>query len=256
MKMDSKGSGSTSNYMGFSNVQIALEIYLTERLWKFQFGGGDTHLFQYKLSSYSVRIPLVPLRALHYSIVCNHWFGFWFLLGLPCGKRLTIRVVSKMGQSLATDWNQPRMCVWFHGISNLLFKWSPIVELVECWSKVVSKTSQSLALVKPPIRISHVCKKIVLSHSTLATSRLFFFFGIDSWFCNKIGFFFYWYMRYHTRQLGVPKRGLRKQFTKGTTRHSHLWVGPPPTLPRWRRHSKTTSPIDSWLIHPKHINVD
>jgi hypothetical protein len=85
-----------------------------------------------------------------------------YLMALSCGKKPTSDL-----------WNGPnfggQLETIKYGVCNLLFKWNVVT--TNCWYKVVSKMNQILVPIVQPTTIGQVCK-IILEHSTLATSHL------------------------------------------------------------------------------------
>ena len=85
------------------------------------------------------------------------------LLALPCGKKTTCDL-----------WNGPnfgsQLETITYGVCNLFLKWNLVA--TDCWYKVVSKMNQILVPIVQPTTIGQVCK-IILEHSTLATSHFF-----------------------------------------------------------------------------------
>lgn len=101
-----------------------------------------------------------------------------------------VMVSGMTSQKLDNQLKPATYVMWFGGVSvsNLFFKWSPVAS--DNWLQVVSRMSQSLALVRPPT--SHVCMLIIIGKSNLVTCPLFLgliiLHGISSRFLKWIGF--------------------------------------------------------------------
>ena len=121
-------------------------------------------------------------------INCEKLFHMTLLFICPIKKlelfMLEIYWLCHVGRDLG--WSLPKFDIQLepngYDVSNFFFKWGQVAS--GCWRKVVSKISQSLVLVGQSIIIGHECK-IILGHSTLTTSQLFWNI-CQSWFYTKI----------------------------------------------------------------------